>query len=685
MKNVFPAAEFDIVSYLRERETVPRPSGNCGVRKYEPDYIDCVSAFDIEVTNFPDQQQSAMYIWQWAFDDICVYGRTWQEYKNFRYRVHFGLDGRTLVVFVHNLSYEFQFLSDPSIYEFEAKEVFAVRPRKILKCSMTDWNLEFRCSYLHSNMSLAKFLERHNVEHSKLTLDYHKIRYPWTPLTEDELAYCVNDVLGLTEALRHEMQIDGDTLHTLPLTSTGYVRRDAKRVLHSKRLMVRDMVPEYEVFRMLREAFRGGNTHASRHYSGYIIKDVKSWDRSSSYPDVICNDKFPMSAFWHTGFMEIDKAEELISSGRYACLFTLAFAGIELRDDLISCPYLPLDKCRFVQGAVLDNGRILSADYLETTVTDIDYKIIQAQYRARSAVIKDSAYCRYGYLPKPLRDLTIKYYKGKTELKGIPEQEYYYARSKELLNAIYGMTAQNPLHDKYLFDYDAQESFIREKATEDDYLKTIPRQWLTYAWGVWVTAWARRRLQDGIDLVEQTPNAWFVYADTDSVKYIGDVDWTAYNDRRKAASLKSGAWADDARGERHYMGVYEHDGTYDRFRTWGAKKYAYEENGELHITVAGVGKKAGAAELSKRGGLEAFQPGFVFRDAGGVEAVYNDRPECSIQAEGHTLQVTRNVGLFESEYTLGIADEYRDVIKYFSIDGLYMDDVIDALGGNNNA
>lgn len=679
--NVYFASEFDIVSYIRERDTLPRPSGNVGVRKYQPDYVDIVSAFDIEVSNLPDSQQAIMYIWQWAFDDICVYGRTWKEFINFRHRVRFALDNRYLVVWVHNLSYEFQFLADPSIYQFKAPEVFAVRPRKILKATMKDWQLEFRCSYLHCNMSLAKFLDRHQVEHAKLTLDYHKIRYPWTPLTPDELAYCVNDVLGLIEALRHEMKIDGDTLHTIPLTSTGYVRREAKRAIHGQRLQVRDMVPEYEVFKMLREAFRGGNTHASRHFTGHIITGVHSFDRSSSYPDVICNDRFPMSAFWHTGYMEIEEADRLAHNKRYASIFRVAFGDIELRNDLDPCPYIPLDKCRFVRNPLLDNGRILSAEYLEITLTDIDYRIVQQHYRAGSVVIKDSAYCRYGYQPKPLRELTIKYYRKKTELKGVEGAEYYYARSKELLNSIYGMTAQNPLHDRYLFDYDAQESFIKEKAGEDEYNKTVPRQWLTYAWGVWVTAWARQRLQDGIDLVEATPGAHFVYADTDSVKYTGDVDWTEYNRQREQASRKSGAFATDPGGTTHYMGVYEHDGDYQEFRIWGAKKYAYTENGELHITVAGVSKKTGGHELAKRGGLAAFAPGFVFREAGGVEAVYNDRPEGYIEAEGHRLPITRNVGLFESEYTLGIADEYKNVINYYSIEGLYMDDVLEALGG----
>ena len=63
---------------------------------------------------------------------------------------------------------------------------------------------EFRCSYLHSNMSLEVFLEKMGVEDLKQSgeeFDYSKIRYPWTPLSDQEMKYIVNDVKGLVEAL----------------------------------------------------------------------------------------------------------------------------------------------------------------------------------------------------------------------------------------------------------------------------------------------------------------------------------------------------------------------------------------------------------------------------------------------------------------------------------------------------
>ena len=79
------------------------------------------------------------------------------------------------------------------------------------------------------------------------------------------------------------------------MTSTGYVRRDCKRAMEGfnhKQLLA--MLPDLDCYMALREAFRGGNTHASRWYARDILTDVKSTDRSSSYPDVMVNCLFPM-------------------------------------------------------------------------------------------------------------------------------------------------------------------------------------------------------------------------------------------------------------------------------------------------------------------------------------------------------------------------------------------------------
>lgn len=113
----------------------------------------------------------------------------------------------------------------------------------------------------------------------------------------------------------------------------------------------------------------------------------------------------------------------------------------------------------------------------------------------------------------------------------------------------------------------------------------------------------------------------------------------------------------------HYIGVYEYEGCYRKFKTLGAKKYVYEDEDGVHITIAGVNKRIGADELQH---IDNFKEGFTFTDAGGLQSVYNDDPDMILHMQGHDLQVTSNVALLPSSYTLGITGEYELLLNMLS-------------------
>lgn len=626
-------------------------------------YKDVICTFDIETSRLPDIEQSIMYVWMLHLHHhVTIVGRTWEDLSKLLGQIENELGEETLCIFVHNLSYEFQFLR--AIYNPNSEEVFAVDSRKVLKMTAHNRKFEYRCSYLHSNMSLAEYTKKMRVEHQKLSgdeFDYKAIRYPWTPLTDRQIKYCLNDVIGLAEAIEVEMLTDGDNLYTFPLTSTGYVRRDAKRAMRSVNpSFVKSQLPDLEVYTMCREAFRGGDTHANRYYSGRLLKNVKSADRSSSYPEVVCNCLFPVSPFYRVGDVDFDRLMYLIAVRKKAVLMRIAVTNIRLHDDTWGAPYLSRDKCRRIERGAFDNGRILEAEYLETTVTDIDFRILLEQYDFDDLKAFDVCYSRYGKLPQSLINETINYYKAKTELKNVPGQDIYYMKSKNKLNSIYGMMAQDPVKQSTIFDNGDWKQGAEDVAKLLD--EHNSKAFLCYQWGVWVTAHARAALQEGIKLAGDG----FVYCDTDSVKYIGDVDWSEYNKGRIDASTKSGAYATDPDGVTHFMGVYESDGHYSKFKTLGAKKYAYTltSGGETFVTIAGVTKRKGGKELDKHGGISAFKPGFVFVEAGGTESIYNDHPENGVVIrEGHILEITPNIVIKDSTYTLGITAEYEKLLE----------------------
>lgn len=644
IRDVYTVKSFDY-SQLEYVQPLKRGRGNY---RDKTKYLDLVCAFDIETTTISRIEQAIMYIWQFQIEDQTIIGRTWKDFRTHLDNIlKYIPDGCRIQIYVHNLSFEYQFLK--GIMKFDS--VFAMDRRKILKA--VSGPFEFRCSLLHANMSLKKYLQKMEVPDQKVEgFDYKKKRYPWTRLSEPELLYCINDVRGLVQAIRTEMRKDGDTLYTFPLTSTGYIRREAKKVLGPYQKYIHSILPDADVFRALRLSFRGGNTHANRWHAGRILENVYSYDISSSYPSVMLTERFPGK------FIERDP-DALINALEHgkSCLIYIHMEDVRLKRESFGCPYLSRAKCEGILNAEYDNGRILKADVLEMYITEVDLQIIMMEYDFSYKVLRLWT-ARNKMLPKPFRDMIMKQYELKTGLKGI--DEYAYGKQKNLINSAYGLMVQNPCKPeiKLLDDGDLEEDF--DTPIEELIEKYQRTGWLPYQWGVYICAYARLKLELAIQAL---PDQDFVYCDTDSVKFIHRHK-NIFEELNKMFKHKD-LFADDKEGRRHYIGIYEEDAFYKRFKTLGAKKYAYEdEDGKLHCTISGVSKRKGPAEL---GCLENFKEGFIFKDAGGTQSVYNDHPDIkTYRIQGHDIPITSNMVILDSTYTLSTTIEYRTLLNFLA-------------------
>ena len=151
------------------------------------------------------------------------------------------------------------------------------------------------------------------------------------------------------------------------------------------------------------------------------------------------------------------------------------------------------------------------------------------------------------------------------------------------------------------------------------------------------------------------------------MKYIDTpfISWEAYNQERKENSIYSGSLARDKNKLKHYMGVYMPDGCYKRFITLGSKRYAYEDDEGLHITVSGVSKQAGVKEL---GCLERFKDGFTFMHSGKTASRYVDQPMndrfymYDEKGGEQWIEITPYILIEETTYTLSLTEEYRQLI-----------------------
>ena len=663
--------------------------------------LNVYAAFDIETSTIwlnPDKKEydvhSFMYVWQFQIEEYTVKGRTWEEYFSFLdvLRQSIGQireDNKLnlnpfLVIWVHNLQYEFSWLC--GLYPFTNDECFFRDVRKPIYCRMYD-TFEYRCSYIQSNMSLAALCKQTGVKQklSGQKFDYDKVRFPWTKLTAFEEEYTTVDVESLVAAMKYRVQRGGDTLQTVPLTSTGYVRRECKNALKDRFLDLRELKPGEKEYRLLRKAFRGGNTHANRYYVDKIVSDVYSYDISSSYPTQQLTHMFPMKPFkWlvleqKTAAARLKRVFQFIGLG-YAVVGTYQFKNMRLKNHREPIPYISLSRCQAMgtddYELTLDNGRVLECGYMEISCTEIDLEIILDQYTFDYMDVMECMIAQKDYLPAEYREVIQNYYNKKTALKGDDSEDgkYIYTKSKNMLNAVYGMSATDPVHQDIYYQDGNYKISGYEDFNQDELLKLLKNASFPYQWGVYTTALARKQLQDAIKLCGDR----IVYCDTDSVKVIGNIDINILNKELMKKAVQSKAYADDMNGRRHYIGLFEDDGHYDEFITQGAKRYAYRIGDHLGITVAGVSKKINeetgisfAVEELKT--LDRFRVGMTWRKAGGTISVYNDADDFDYTdpSTGNTLHIGRNVAIVPSTYVMTYSKDYRLLLNEIQLYGDY--------------
>ena len=147
MENLYTVDTYDYTR-IQNIPCLHDTRSNRGTKK-KKGYKNCMCAFDIETTRLTEIEQSIMYIWQFSIlflDDLhidTIIGRTWSEFELHLSKLQQDDNEAYYMIFVHNLSYEFQFLR--GIYTFIPDEVFAVKKKKKKKCEMYP-RFDFRCS-----------------------------------------------------------------------------------------------------------------------------------------------------------------------------------------------------------------------------------------------------------------------------------------------------------------------------------------------------------------------------------------------------------------------------------------------------------------------------------------------------------------------------------------------------------
>lgn len=580
-------------------------------------YLNVPCAFDIETTSMVinGEKFAFSYVWQFGIGlNSVYYGRTWGELLDFLHDLqgYLGLnENKRLIIYVHNLGYEFQFMRK----YFNWVNIFAVDERKPVK-ALCDLGIEFRDSYILSGYSLAntaKNLTKHKIAKMVGDLDYSLIRHTKTPLTETELKYCENDILVILAYIDEQLDQYQD-ITKIPLTNTGRVRSYVKNncyydnTNHRKsnkgkyiryRKIMSDLTLDIKTYSQLKTAFMGGFTHSNPHLTGITLNDVGSIDLTSSYPSVMCAEKYPMSRPKELNPKSYDELKELMKV--YCIVLEVRYTG--LTNKLGYESYISESKCRNIKGAEINNGRIWSAESVDITLTDVDITIIEQVYNWENIALKNVMGFRKAYLPKPIIESILNLYQDKTTLKGVQGKEVEYLLSKGMLNSVYGMSVTDIVKDNAI--YNDEDNWGFEKVNIDEEIEKYngsKNRFLYYAWGIWVTAYARRNLWTGILAVGED----YIYSDTDSIKALNYDKHSAYVEAyNKNVLNKLNKMCNElgfnpelltpktVKGEVKPLGIWEFEGNYNRFKTLGAKRYLVQEGDKYSLTVAGLSKANG--------------------------------------------------------------------------------------------
>lgn len=615
---------------------------------------------------------SFMYIWQFSINEDVYYGRTWDEFRLFLNKLESNVK-ELKYIYVHNLAFEFQFLKS----HFNFDDVIARKSHKVMSALMKDYNIMFKCSYFLSNCALEYLPKVFNLPVEKMVgdLDYNLVRTPTTPLTDKELKYCEYDCLVVYHYIKEERKTYGDLKH-IPTTSTGKVRRELMEITRTnykyKRIVNRAINTDPHIFNLLQQAFMGGYTHANYIYADEILKNVDSYDETSAYPYVLTTYKYPASEFKR---VYIHKRDEM--SSKFCYLLVVKFKNIKCK---YYNTFISLSKCRNIKGGKYDNGRIIEAKELEITLTDIDFYFILDSYKCSYEILECYTAIKR-FLPKDFINFVLDKYVIKTKYKDVENMEIEYQKEKNKFNSLYGMSVTNNIRDKVIYD-DFTELWSEEELTneeiEEKLLYEKKKSFLSFSYGVWVTAYARDNLlRRVLDL-----DPYVCYCDTDSCKLVEGYPkniFIEYNKKvenkinyvSKVLNIDKTRYAPyDIHGKSHMLGVFEsetkenHKYTYDEFITQGAKKYAVKLDNKIKITVSGVPKKASVSLKD----LNDFRDNYVFKyeDTKKKMLMYLDFQDERdiIDYKGNKEKITDKSGccILPTTYVLNKALEYANLL-----------------------
>lgn len=540
---------------------------------------------------------------------VTLYGHKPSELVSTLLKIHGSMAGEETVFYCHNLPYDYMFLR---LFLYQALDY----PESQLNIkSHYPLYIKFKCGItLKDSLMLAqRKLERWAADLGVISQkktgfwNYDKIRNQSERFSLREKSYIEHDTLAGVECLNKMANILNKTVSTMPYTATGIVRNDLRNIGKDHRAHDRfkRQALTHEQYEKAVKVFHGGYTHGNRYWIETTFEDdIICYDFASSYPYCLLAFKYPCEKFTLIGSVDPDYI--LKYSDTHAYMFRLTMVRPRLKDGFTVMPFLQFSKCTDSINAVVDNGRIIKADFISIYTTEISLPLLLKQYTYDEIRISEAEEALKDYLPRWYTDYVFKKFEEKTLLKD--QDPVLYSIAKARLNSIYGCSCMK-VKTSIKENYETGEYYIESEDPEIVYNKYINKRGtiLNYIWGVYCTEYASINLHKLGECIE---GEW-LYSDTDSCYASG---WNLkklaqYNENCRKLLEANGYGSIYYNGKEYCLGVAEFDGEYTAMRICGAKRYCCRKpDGSLKLTVAGV-PKTGVNCLRS---IEDFTAGLIF-------------------------------------------------------------------------
>ena len=516
--------------------------------------------------------ENETYVWAWAVSEIgnadnIIIGEDIESFiewciKNHNTTLYFHnlkFDGEFIISYLFNNGYEYiedrkekkdktftTLISDMGLF-YSIEIFFTVKGKNTKKITIID-------SLKILNMSVDQVAKSFGLPISKLELDYNTPRPRGYKLKDYEKDYITNDVKIMSLALDVLFK---QNMTYMTAASDGI--HEFKRTLSIRRF--ERMFPKlnYDVWKDMKQAYRGGFTYLNPIYKEKDVGKGVVLDVNSLYPSVMYEKPMPIGEpILYQGKYVEDKVYPL-----YIQMISCAF---ELKPNKI--PTIQIKKSKLF----LDNEYLTSSngEILTLVLSSVDLKLFLEQYdiyelkyecgwkfKAMNGIFTE-------YIDKWIK---VKIEATKTGNKGMR------TLAKILLNSLYGKFATS-------MDIQSKHPYLEDGIVKYELGEKEQRDGLYLPIGIFITSYAREktiRTSQAIKdySIKKYGKDLYCYSDTDSIHTLLPIE-----------ELKQFCDIDDVA-----LGKWAWEASFDKARFVRQKCYLESINGEVKITCAGMPKE----------------------------------------------------------------------------------------------